>query len=81
LRTTIIIVTLCVTTPVSGSSFFSQFKDPKDGALDTSNGLVDRKGLLPVPIVISDPAVGYGGGAALLFFHKSARNKIDVSCP
>jgi hypothetical protein len=71
----ILIVTLCITTPVSGNSFFSQFKDPKDGALDLSNWLVERKGFLPVPIVVSDPAVGYGAGAALLFFHTSAEDK------
>jgi len=50
-------------------SFFDQFIDPKDGKLDVSQWLAGRTGFLPVPIVISDPAVGYGGGLALAFFH------------
>ena len=61
--------------PAFCDSFFSQFKDPKDGAFDTSKFLLKRKGFLPVPILVSDPAVGYGGGAALLFFHESAKDK------
>ena len=51
------------------------FKDPQDGALDASEWLLDRKGFLPVPIVITEPAVGYGAGAALLFFRESFRER------
>ena len=47
------------------------FRDPVDGRLDASRWLLDRKGFLPVPILITEPAVGYGGGAALLFFHRN----------
>lgn len=47
------------------------FTDPEDGKLDASEWLLDRKGFLPVPIVITEPAVGYGAGAALLFFRES----------
>jgi hypothetical protein len=46
------------------------FKDPEDGRLDASQWLVGRKGFLPVPLVITEPAVGYGGGIALAFFHR-----------
>ena len=53
----------------SASPFFDQFIDPKDGKFDTSNWLLNKKGFLPVPIIITEPAVGYGAGAALLFFH------------
>lgn len=49
------------------------FTDPKDGAFDASEWLLDRKGFLPVPIVITEPAVGYGGGVGLLFFRESLR--------
>jgi hypothetical protein len=49
------------------------FTDPQDGAFDTSEWLLDRKGFLPVPIIITEPAVGSGGGAALLFFRESIR--------
>src|SRR5947207_6131953 len=51
------------------------FRDPQDGALDASEWLLDRKGFLPVPVVITEPAVGYGAGAALLFFRESLRER------
>ena len=44
--------------------------DPDDGGIDMSRWLLEHKGFLPVPIIISDPAVGYGGGLALVFFHR-----------
>ena len=49
------------------------FTDPEDGALDASEWLLDRSGFLPVPIIITEPAIGYGGGAAVLFFRESIR--------
>jgi hypothetical protein len=49
----------------------SVMKDPVDGRFDTSQWLLDRKGFLPVPIVITEPAIGYGGGVGLLFFHRN----------
>jgi hypothetical protein len=52
------------------AGFLDQFEDPVDGEFDASNWLVDRHGLLPVPIIITEPAVGYGGGLALVYFHK-----------
>jgi hypothetical protein len=70
-----ILVFFALATPVFGQSFFDQFKDPKDGAFDTSHWLLESKGFLPVPIIITEPAVGYGGGAALLFFHKTKENE------
>ena len=47
------------------------FTDPSDGWFDASKYLLERKGALPAPIVITEPAVGYGGGAALVFFQQS----------
>jgi len=60
--------------PATGESFMEGFIDPKDGALDTSQWLIERKGFLPVPILVTEPAVGYGAGAALLFFHESVKD-------
>ncbi|NJD86399.1 MAG: glyceraldehyde-3-phosphate dehydrogenase, partial [Betaproteobacteria bacterium] len=48
------------------------FRDPEDGRFDTSRFLLDLKGFLPMPILITEPAIGYGGGAALLFFDRNA---------
>ncbi|AQV93855.1 glyceraldehyde-3-phosphate dehydrogenase [Cupriavidus necator] len=47
------------------------FFDPEDGMLDMSDFLLNHKGALPVPVVITEPAVGYGGGLGLMFFSES----------
>jgi hypothetical protein len=67
----ILLILFLTVTPASGNSFFSQFVDPKDGNLDMSQWLAGKTGVLPIPILISDPAVGYGGGLGLAFFHDS----------
>jgi hypothetical protein len=56
---------------IEAADWTAPFIDQKDGYLDASNWLLERKGFLPVPIIITEPAVGYGGGAALLFFRES----------
>ena len=56
------------------------FKDPEDGALDLSQFLLEAHGVLPVLIPITEPAVGYGGGAALLYFHNRTK-KYDTYVP
>jgi hypothetical protein len=45
----------------------SRFFDPQDGKLDLSQFLEDPRGFLPIPIVITEPAIGYGGGIAGMF--------------
>ncbi len=42
--------------------------EAKSGAFDMSNMLLEGKGVLPVPTVITEPAIGYGLGLALLYF-------------
>lgn len=64
--------------PVAADSFFNQFIDPTDGKLDMSQWLAGKSGFLPVPIIISDPAVGYGAGLAAVFFHDSEENEADL---
>jgi len=44
------------------------FRDPEDGHLDMSEWLLTKKGFLPIPIIITEPALGYGGGLVLAFF-------------
>lgn len=47
--------------------------DPDDSMVDMSHYLQDnRYGFLPVPMVITEPAVGYGGGLFGLFLHGKA---------
>jgi len=45
------------------------FIDPTDGQLDMSNWLLEKQGFLPVPVIITEPAIGYGGGLAMVYFH------------
>lgn len=47
------------------------FTDPEDGYVDASRWLLDHSGFLPVPIIITEPAVGVGGGVALVFMEKN----------
>ena len=51
------------------------FSDPEDGALDMSEFMIDYKGFLPVPLIITEPAVGYGGGLGLMFVRNSLRER------
>lgn len=45
----------------------ARFLDPADGQLDLSHFLENPRGFLPIPIIVTEPAVGYGGGAAGMF--------------
>ena len=57
--------------PMIAQEFSKEFKDTTDNAFDLSNWLLRREGILPVPTIITEPAVGFGGAAALLYFHSS----------
>ncbi len=49
-----------------------QFTDPFDGAFDVSEYLRENTfGFLPVPVIITEPAVDNGVGMMGLFFHES----------
>jgi hypothetical protein len=47
----------------------SLFSDSTDGYFDVSNFLSTRVGFLPIAMPITEPAVGYGLGLGLTFFH------------
>lgn len=50
----------------------SDFRDPVDGRFDVSAYLAENAfGFLPVPIIITEPAVDSGLGGFGLFFHES----------
>lgn len=48
----------------------SKFKDPEDGKFDVSDYLDTAYGFLPVLAPITEPAVGYGAAAAILFIDR-----------
>lgn len=55
----------------------SQFFDQLDGMFDASEYLSENVyGFLPVPIIITDPAVEGGLGVMGLFFHETEKEKI-----
>ena len=61
--------TLCSSLAQAG--MLDNFKDPDDGWIDASNYLLEKQGsFLPVPIIITEPAVDNGLGLAGIFLHK-----------
>jgi hypothetical protein len=44
----------------------SLFKDPEDGAFDLSAWIGTRTGIVPIPVPITEPAVGYGAALGLV---------------
>jgi len=63
--------------PPQKMSITQKLMDPEDGHFDLSQWLGTAKGFLPVPIFITEPAVGLGGGLALVFFHDSLKNRAE----
>jgi hypothetical protein len=51
------------------------FRDSTDYAYDMSDFLINKKGFLLMPTIITEPAVGYGVAAAAIFFHSSYTEK------
>lgn len=58
---------LCVPAEPKDPVTTSKFRDPEDGQIDLSTFLATPKRFLPIPLVVTEPAVGYGGGAAGMF--------------
>ena len=52
--------------------------DPEDGKFDVSKHLASARGFFPVPILITEPAVGFGLGAAVAYFHAPKKLDTDV---
>jgi hypothetical protein len=50
---------------VSKESIFSMIKDTLDGKLDFSRFLIDAKGFIPIPYILTEPALG-GFGIAII---------------
>jgi len=57
--------------PPAGETPRGKYRDPVDGAFDYSEVLLFHRGFLPVPFLVTEPAVGYGGGVAAVWFRKS----------
>ena len=56
----------------------SKFKDPEDGKFDLSQMLLESLvGFMPIPIIITEPAVDNGLGIAGAFFHKPKADQMQ----
>jgi hypothetical protein len=53
----------------------SAFRDSTDNAYDISTWLINKKGILLVPSIITEPATGYGVAVAAVYFHSSYSKK------
>jgi hypothetical protein len=68
---------ICISTPIFAQQPTQEgdgkpkpsFKDTLDGEFDFSSFLIDSKGFIPIPMIITEPALGdIGGVLALTFF-------------
>lgn len=53
-------------------SFWAQFRDPEDGAVDLGRLISGGAGFIPVLIPVTEPAVGFGLAGAMLYVHPSS---------
>lgn len=72
-----VLTLLCLPAASAQASFLEEYMiDPEDGMLDMSKYLSTiPAGFLLVPTIITEPAVGYGAGAAAVFFHETDEQK------
>jgi hypothetical protein len=59
-----------VTSQPAATNAVSKFRSPDDGWFDVSGFLEEKYGFIPIPLIITEPAVGYGGGVGLMFLSK-----------
>lgn len=72
----------CITlTQVYGQQQGVSFRDSTDGAVDVSEFMLSLTGFLAVPVVITEPAVGYGGGLFGAYFHKKDTEENTINRP
>lgn len=57
------------------------FISEDDGKFDVSTFLSSKYGFMPVPIIVTEPAVGYGGGLNVLFLHDSLASSLERKSP
>ena len=66
-------------------SFFSfdkqLFISEEDGKFDVSEYLSTKYGFMPMPLIVTEPAVGYGGGLNLMFLHDSLASSTQRKSP
>jgi hypothetical protein len=66
---------LAIVPAPSHGQAMDRFRDPEDGRLDLSDWLLNKKGVLPIPILITEPALGLGGGLFVAWFSQSIADR------
>ena len=66
---------------VNSTSTFDLLVSKEDGAFDVSDYLATKYGFMPVPMIITEPAIGYGGGLTLLFLHDTLGSALKKKSP
>ncbi|MZR63371.1 BamA/TamA family outer membrane protein [Alcanivorax sp. DP30] len=76
-KRTLLAAAIGFTGGTSHADFFQDYMiDPEDGMLDSSRFLSELPmSFMPVPVVITEPAVGNGLGVMGIFFHESEEQK------
>jgi hypothetical protein len=59
----------------------SLFISEDDGKFDVSAFLSTKYGFMPVPMIVTEPAIGYGGGLNLMFLHDSLGSTLERRSP
>ena len=59
----------------------SLFVSEEDGKFDVSDFLSTKYGFMPVPMIVTEPAIGYGGGLNLMFLHDSFGSTLKRKSP
>ncbi len=57
------------------------FVSEDDGKFDLSAFLSTKYGFMPMPLIVTEPAVGYGGGLNLMFLHDSLASSVERKSP
>ena len=75
-RAATLVLLLALTPAVAtGQKKGGLFRDPEDGQLDMSEWLLTKKGFLPIPIIITEPAFGgFGDGHYFCTFAVSTQS-------
>ena len=59
----------------------SLFVSEDDGKFDISSFLSTKYGFMPMPVIVTEPAVGYGAGLNVMFLHDSLDSSMKRKSP
>lgn len=77
----ILLVLVPYTQSLQAQGFKDQFIDTLDNAVDLSQWMAQVYGFVPIVTLVTEPAIGYGAGGGLLFFHRRKEHLSKPSPP